>query len=246
MPPLSSFQFAALPTSAIDGALPSIANAPVASSSATGSSPLSVQRVKASEKREPVPLRDLTGEEREVAVRMMNLKAYVGRWMRKQARAWEPYPQAGCDPKDGTGYQTAGELYSALRAQVLSGKKGFDWKGFHVIVAADDVDHKQRLEVVARELHKTGCRRRAPHPSHPLTGSAPLRSSILLTPTLRYAYAKGVDDLPTLDESIQVPLGNASAIDVMSLIVALDHVSSVVVPRRLGASNGITTREYDR
>ncbi|KAF6752426.1 hypothetical protein DFP72DRAFT_1070374 [Ephemerocybe angulata] len=127
--------------------IPSIANAPMASSSATGSSPVSVK----AEKREPVPLKDLTGEEREVAVRMM--KAYVGKLMRKQAR--EPYPQAAPDPKDGTEYQTAGELYSALRVQVLSGKKGFDWKGFHVIVASDDVDHKQRLEAVARDLHKT-------------------------------------------------------------------------------------------
>ncbi|KAF5335760.1 hypothetical protein D9611_009661 [Ephemerocybe angulata] len=127
--------------------IPSIANAPMASSSATGSSPVSVKV----EKREPVPLKDLTGEEKEVAVRMM--KAYVGKLMRKQAR--EPYPQAAPDPKDGTEYQTAGELYSALRAQVLSGKKGFDWKGFHIIVASDDVDHKQRLEVVARDLRKT-------------------------------------------------------------------------------------------
>ncbi|KAJ2929175.1 hypothetical protein H1R20_g7931, partial [Candolleomyces eurysporus] len=91
----------------------------------------------------PVPLRDLGGTEKELAVLMM--KRYVKHQARQ--RGITSSPQAATDPKLGREYQTATALYGGIRSKCNASRK-IQFCGFHTIIPTPEIDQKKRLDLV--------------------------------------------------------------------------------------------------
>lgn len=58
------------------------------------------------------------------------------------------------EPSAGTEYVNATALYDGLKACIAEKPKKPKFKGFHIMVASDKEDHKQRLDTVTRDLRK--------------------------------------------------------------------------------------------
>ncbi|KAH6892836.1 hypothetical protein BKA70DRAFT_1162132 [Coprinopsis sp. MPI-PUGE-AT-0042] len=136
-------------------------DAPLPSTSAVISRPTMQSKVKA-ERKERVEkvspmvstaLKDLEGERKRVALRMMkeHLKAAAAR----QEVTWKTQDQAIV----GTEYQNATELYSAVKAAVLHGSessKRVRFQGCHSLVRKEGINHPERAEYVTKDVRKIG------------------------------------------------------------------------------------------
>ncbi|KAJ3530973.1 hypothetical protein NMY22_g8350 [Coprinellus aureogranulatus] len=117
----------------------------------------SVKKAKTVKKEENVVLRErknlaeLEGEEREVALRMM--KFHVQRLVKRKGSSAEPYFRP-VEKSSGTEYLDASTLYAALKAHIAEKPKKLNFKGFHVMVAAEEEDHKKHLERIVKDLRK--------------------------------------------------------------------------------------------
>ncbi|KAJ3514767.1 hypothetical protein NMY22_g14634 [Coprinellus aureogranulatus] len=100
--------------------------------------------------RERKNLAELEGEEREVALRMM--KFHVQRLVKRKGSA-DPYVRP-TEKSAGTEYLDASTLYAALKAHIAEKPKKLNFKGFHVMVAAEEEDHKKHLERIVKDLRK--------------------------------------------------------------------------------------------
>lgn len=117
-------------------------------SSSSGSSPASDSTGRDPGLAPAVLLKDLEGAAKETAVRLMKNHVYA------IAKRRGPYPdRPRLNPERGTEYQTADELYKALKV-ATSTSKNIAFKGFHTIVASKDINRTKRLKLVARDLRE--------------------------------------------------------------------------------------------